>query len=106
LIAPKSNHDTSTGVPLRSGLGPLGAGALIIAALYVGREVFVSVALAILLSFVLAPLVRLLRSVQVPRSIAVVSVVLVAFASISGLAALMASQVTELAGGRCHGNPY
>ena len=98
MIAPKSNHDTSTGVPLRSGLGPLGAGALIIAALYVGREVFVSVALAILLSFVLAPLVRLLRSVQVPRPIAVVSVVLVAFASISGLAALMASQVTELAG--------
>jgi predicted PurR-regulated permease PerM len=60
--------------------------------------VFVPVALAILLSFVLAPLIRLLQRGHVPRSIAVVSVVLVAFAAISGLAGLMASQVAGLAG--------
>ena len=35
--------------------------AIIIGALYFGREVFVPVALAILLSFVLAPLVGLLQ---------------------------------------------
>jgi hypothetical protein len=34
-----------------AGLGPLGVAALIIAALFVGREVFVPVALAVLLSF-------------------------------------------------------
>ncbi len=84
--------------PLTAGLGPLGVAALIIAALYVGREVFVPVALAILLSFVLAPLIRLLQLIRVPRALAVVSVVLVAFAAISGLAGLMASQVTQLAG--------
>jgi predicted PurR-regulated permease PerM len=60
--------------------------------------VFVPVALAILLSFVLAPLIRLLQRGHVPRAIAVISVVLVAFAAISGLAALMASQVAGLAG--------
>ncbi len=84
--------------PATAGLGPLGVAALIIAALYVGREVFVPVALAILLSFVLAPLIRLLQRGHVPRAIAVISVVLVAFAAISGLAALMASQVAGLAG--------
>lgn len=85
-------------IPVTAGLGPLGVAALIIAALYVGREVFVPVALAILLSFVLAPLIRLLQGIRVPRAIAVVSVVLVAFAGISGLTALMANQVTLLAG--------
>jgi predicted PurR-regulated permease PerM len=85
-------------LPAPSGLGPLGVAALIIAALYVGREVFVPVALAILLSFVLAPAIRLLQRVRVPRAIAVVSVVLVAFAAITGLAGLMATQMTQLAG--------
>ena len=36
--------------------------AIIIGTLYLGREVFVPIALAILLSFVLAPLVRLLQA--------------------------------------------
>jgi len=72
--------------------------ALLIAALYVGREVFVPVALAILLSFVLAPLIRLLQRVYVPRALAVVAVVLIAFAGISVLAGMMATQVTQLAG--------
>jgi predicted PurR-regulated permease PerM len=35
--------------------------AIIIGALYVGREIFIPIALAVLLSFVLAPLVRLLQ---------------------------------------------
>ncbi|MCB8821319.1 AI-2E family transporter [Microvirga rosea] len=72
--------------------------ALVIAALYVGREVFVPVALAILLSFVLAPLIRLLQKAHVPRALAVVGVVLVAFAGITALATVMATQVTQLAG--------
>jgi predicted PurR-regulated permease PerM len=72
--------------------------ALVIAALYVGREVFVPVALAILLSFVLAPLIRLLQKVRVPRALAVIGVVLLAFAGITALATVMATQVTQLAG--------
>ena len=97
-----STHELATPggpvLPATAGLGLLGVAALIIAALYVGREVFVPIALAILLSFVLAPLIRLLQRVHVPRAIAVISVVLIAFAAISGLAGLMASQVAELAG--------
>jgi predicted PurR-regulated permease PerM len=72
--------------------------AVIVAALYFGREILVPIALAVLLSFVLAPLVRLLQNVHVPRSLAVVVVVAVAFAAILSLGAFMVSQVNQLAG--------
>jgi len=80
------------------GLGSIATCALIIATLYVGREVFVPVALAILFSFVLSPLVKLLQKLKLPRSIAVISVVLCAFAIVAGLAMAMVGQATQLAG--------
>jgi predicted PurR-regulated permease PerM len=72
--------------------------AIIIGTLYLGREVFVPIALAILLSFVLAPVVRLLQRCRMPRGLAVVAVVLLAFVSIFMLGGVIATQVTELAG--------
>lgn len=80
-----------------AGFGPLALVTLIVWTLYIGREVFVPVALAVLLSFVLAPAIRLLRRVRVPRAVAVVGVVIVAFAAIGLLALLMMSQVNQLA---------
>ena len=71
--------------------------ALIVATLYVGREVFVPIALAILLSFVLAPLVQVLQDWRVPRALSVIGVVLLAFLVIFGLGGVIATQVTELA---------
>jgi predicted PurR-regulated permease PerM len=98
-LKPKiAERDILTPGPASAGLGVVGMIALIIAALYVGREVFVPVALAILLSFVLAPLIRLLQKAHVPRALAVIGVVLVAFAGITALATVMATQVTQLAG--------
>ena len=73
-------------------------GVIMVAALYFGRDVLVPIALAILLSFVLSPLVGLLKRWYVPRGIAVAIVALAAFAAIFGLGALMVSQVNELAG--------
>jgi predicted PurR-regulated permease PerM len=70
---------------------------VVVAALYFGREVLVPIALAILLTFVLAPLVRLLQGWYFPRIIAVMIVGLLAFAAIFGLGALMVSQVNQLA---------
>ena len=72
-------------------------GIAVVAALYFGREVLVPLALAVLLSFVLSPLVRLLQRCYFPRSLAVIAVALVAFAAIFGLGALMVSQINELA---------
>jgi predicted PurR-regulated permease PerM len=71
---------------------------VIVSALYFGREVLVPIALALLLSFALAPLVRLLQGWRVPRMFAVIFVVLIAFAAIFSLGALMVSQVNQLAG--------
>jgi len=47
-------------------------GAIVIGGLYIGREVLLPLALAILLSFVLTPLLLLLRKVKVPRVPAVI----------------------------------
>lgn len=81
-----------------SGVAGAVIAAIIIGTLYLGREVFVPIALAILLSFVLAPLVRLLQRCRMPRGLAVVAVVLLAFVSIFMLGGVIATQVTELAG--------
>ena len=69
---------------------------IIVAALYVGREIFVPVALAILLSFVLAAPVNLLQSLRVPRVLAAVATVLLAFVVIFALGSLIATQLTGL----------
>src|SRR6202035_2669429 len=70
---------------------------VIVSALFFGREVLVPIALALLLSFALAPLVRILQGWRVPRMFAVIFVVLIAFAAIFSLGALMVSQVNQLA---------
>lgn len=85
-------------------LGLLGAAAtailavIIISMLYFGRDILVAVALAILLSFVLAPLVNLLQRIRVPRGLSVVSVVILAFALIFAMGSLLAGQLSQLAG--------
>src|SRR6201993_1417602 len=71
---------------------------IIISMLYFGRDIFVPVALAILLSFVLSPLVGMLQRINVPRGFAVVSVVILAFALIFAMGSLLATQLTQLAG--------
>ena len=72
--------------------------ALIIAALYIGREIFVPLALAVLLSFVLAPFVIWLHSWRIPRTASVLIVVIFGFSIIFSLGGLMVSQATRLAG--------
>jgi predicted PurR-regulated permease PerM len=79
------------------GLANIAIGAFVIAALYFGREVFVPVALAILFSFVLAPLVKGLQKLRVPRALAVFAVVLIAFAILAALTMAMLGQATQLA---------
>lgn len=71
--------------------------ALLIAALYLGREIFVPVALAVLLSFVLAPAVRLLQRARIPRALAVIGSVILAFAVLFALGGVIAKQLNTLA---------
>lgn len=64
--------------------------------LKLGRDVFVPVALAILLSFVLAPAVRQLRRMAMPSGAAVLATVVLAFAVIGGLIVLTGNQLAGL----------
>jgi predicted PurR-regulated permease PerM len=76
----------------------LAVAALIIAALYVGREIFVPLALAVLFSFVLAPFVIRMHSWRIPRTLSVLVAVFLGFSIIFSLGGLMVSQASRLAG--------
>jgi len=70
---------------------------LIATFLYVAREVLIPIALAVLLSFVLSPVVRLFQRWYIPRSLSVVAVVVIAFGLIFALGSLLVAQVNQLA---------
>ena len=72
-------------------------GAVVVAVLYFTREILVPIALAVLLSFVLAPLVRFLQRLKVPRSIAVIAAVATALAIAFSLATMVMIEVNQLA---------
>ncbi|MFB9981207.1 AI-2E family transporter [Mesorhizobium kowhaii] len=68
-----------------------------VAALYFGREVFLPIAIALLLTFALAPLVSALKRVGIPRIAAVIASVLSAFAALALFSFIVVTQVSELA---------
>lgn len=72
--------------------------SVVIAFLYFGRAVFEPLALAVVLSLVLAPIVRRLRRWGIGRATSVIATVLLAVAALGGLGYVMATQITDLAG--------
>jgi predicted PurR-regulated permease PerM len=83
--------------PSLRGLTTLAVTVVIVAALYFGREVLVPITLAILLSFVLAPLADLIRRTRVGRVPAVILSVLIALGVIAALAGIIGMQIAQLA---------
>ncbi len=75
----------------------LAVGVVFVVALYFGRAVLVPITLSILLSFVLAPLVGLLRRARLPKVPAVLFSVVLALAVILMLGALIGTQLASLA---------
>lgn len=71
-------------------------GVVVIAALYVAREVLMPITVAILLSFVLSPLVNLLRRLHLGRVPSVLLSVLVAIGLIGIVGIIVGSQLAEL----------
>ena len=80
-----------------TGLQALNAGAIVVAALYFGRELLVPLVLAVLLAFVLAPLVVLLQRTRMGKAPAVLVAVALAFAAILGIGTIVGRQATTLA---------
>ncbi len=96
-IDPLKSAGAEDGVPVRLASFSV-IFALTIAALYLGREIFVPISLAVLLSFVLAPAVRLLQRLHIPRAVAVLGSVGIAFALLFVLGSVIAKQLNQLAG--------
>jgi predicted PurR-regulated permease PerM len=69
----------------------------VVAFLYFARDVIVPIALAVLLSFLLAPAVRWLRRLQLSRVAAVTLTVLIAFLAMLGFAAVVVQELSSLA---------
>lgn len=70
----------------------------VVTTLYVGSDLLIPIALALLLSFVLSPVVSFAKKLKIPRAPAVFMAVALAFGVILGLGAILAGQVGQLAG--------
>jgi len=84
-------------MPSLSGLLSLAIAVVVVAALYLARDLFVPFTLAVLLSFVLAPFVRILRWARLPHQPAAVIAVLLALAVILAVGGVIGTQIASLA---------
>lgn len=80
---------------LRSLLG-LATATLVVAALYFGKEVLVPITLAVMLSFVLSPVVNMLQRLRLWRAPAVIVTVLAALALLGAIGTVIGSQAASL----------
>jgi predicted PurR-regulated permease PerM len=70
---------------------------IVVGALYLGSEILIPLALAILLSFMLAPIVIRLRRWRLGRIPSVLIVVVLVFTALLGLASVVGTQIVDLA---------
>ncbi len=82
---------------LRHHGGRLTTVALVLALLYIGRAVLIPLALAILLSLLVAPLVRALRRIRIGRASSVLIAVLVLTISFMAAAVVLGTQILRIA---------
>lgn len=96
MPAPNTEAAANAGAPAPTDIQPVAAptseamfalqvGVVVVAALYLGQDVLVPITVAVLLSFVLTPLVSLLRKTKIGR---IASVVLAALAALGVLLAI------------------
>jgi predicted PurR-regulated permease PerM len=77
-------------------LAAAAVGAIVVAALYIAQDVLIPITLAVMLSFVLSPLVNLLGRIGLWRAAAVAVSVLVALGAIGLIGTLLGSQAATL----------
>src|SRR5438093_213012 len=70
---------------------------VVIAALYLARDVLIPIALSVMLTFLLAPVVTWLERRRFKRAIAALMVILVVVALIAGLGYVVTLQVVDVA---------
>jgi predicted PurR-regulated permease PerM len=89
VIRPAGNQDLVNGLVIF---------LAVCAVLFYGQQILIPIVLAILLSLLLAPCVRALQKIRIPKSAAIISVVCIAFALLFAMTAVLATSVTNLAG--------
>jgi predicted PurR-regulated permease PerM len=87
---------------LRDRAGGIVATATVLALLYFGRDVLVPVTLAVILSLLIAPLVRVLRSVGLGQTLSVLVAVLGLALALGATAAVIGMQVVKMTAGVPH----
>ncbi|MFD0938241.1 AI-2E family transporter, partial [Methylobacterium trifolii] len=97
LVPPRPTRIAAAETPKAALASPVVIGAVVIAGLYFGREILIPIAIALLLSFVLGPLVNLLRRLRLPRPFAVGLAVLATLGIVGALATLIGVQMADLA---------
>jgi predicted PurR-regulated permease PerM len=83
--------------PGLTGLLTLAVAVVVVAGLYLGRTVLIPITLAVLLSFLLAPVVNLLRRIHLGRVLSVILAVLLALSVALALGGLIGTQIADLA---------
>jgi predicted PurR-regulated permease PerM len=82
---------------LRDRAGGIIATATVLALLYVGREVLVPITLAVILSLLIAPLVRMLRRVGLGQTVSVLLAVLALTVGFTATAVVIGTQAVKMA---------
>jgi predicted PurR-regulated permease PerM len=83
--------------PGLTGLLTLAVAVVVVAGLYLGRTVLIPITLAVLLSFLLAPIANLLRRIHLGRVMSVIVAVLIALSIILALGGVIGTQIASLA---------
>jgi predicted PurR-regulated permease PerM len=91
-----ASRDPPPASSLRDRAGGIVATATVLALLYFGRDVLVPVTLAVILSLLIAPLVRVLRSVGMGQTLSVLAAVLGLALAVGAAAAVIGMQVVKM----------
>jgi predicted PurR-regulated permease PerM len=85
------------GLPFRDRAGGIIAFGIVLTLLYYGREVLIPLTLALILSLLVAPLVRVLRRLGMGQTLSVFGAVLALAVSVAAIAVVLGTQVLRMA---------
>jgi predicted PurR-regulated permease PerM len=97
MTQPAGQKILPPGLPATNSLLTLAVGVVVVAALYLAKEVLIPVTLAVLLSFLLAPIASLLRRLHIGRTASVLVAVLLALSVMVGAGSVVGLQIASLA---------
>jgi predicted PurR-regulated permease PerM len=96
VTPPQATQIVAPDLPGVGSLLTLAVSVVVVGALYLAREVLIPITLAVLMSFLLAPLASFLRRLRLGRTVAVLLAVLLAMLVLLGVAGIIGMQIANL----------